>query len=110
MLDRFYNLEEKRRLVDDLLARTDAYLNGKVGPIETARSSDFWGRDENLDKILAAFVVVNDQTDAFPLGTVRQHWNPDALKREDTKIAMAELRCGEMVANACWDLVKALAP
>lgn len=111
MLDRIYNLEEKRRLVDAMLARADAYLTGKVGPIDAARSlSGFRGKDENLDKILTTFTAVDSETDTLPLGAVRQHWNLEALKREDVKIAEAEVWCREMVADACRDLVKALTP
>lgn len=111
MLDRFYNLEEKRRLVDRMLASANACLAGEIGPIETARAlSGFRGNDEVLDEILLIFVAVDSETDTLPLGNVRQHWNPVALEREDAKIAEAEAWCREMVADACRDLIKALMP
>jgi len=111
MLDRIYNLEEKRRLVDTMMAAADAYLTGNIEPIETARSlSGFCGKDKELDKILLAFAAVNSETEALPLGDVRQHWNADSLKREDIKIAAAELRFREAVAAACRNLLKMLTP
>jgi hypothetical protein len=111
MLDRIYNLEEKRRLVDALLARANAHLTGKVGPIETARAfSGFGGVDQALDKLLMTFVAVNSETDGLPTGEVRQHWNAESLKREDIQIAKAESWCCEMVADACRELVTAITP
>jgi len=111
MLDNCYNLEEKRRLVEEILTRANAFLTGKAGPIETARSFlGFRGNDQTLDEILLTFVAVDSETDNLPLGDVRKHWNPEALKGEDIKIAKAELWCREMVADACRDLVKTLTP
>ena len=112
MLDRIYNLEEKRRLVDELLAHADAHLTGKIGPIETARAlSGFFGIDKALDESVRVFVGVHSETDALPVTAAdRQHWNLEALKREDIKIAKAESWCREMVADACRNLVEVIAP
>jgi hypothetical protein len=111
MLDRIYNLEEKRWLVDQLLARANAFLVGQVEPIETARSlAGFRGRDKHLDEILVTFVGVDSETDALPLGDVRKLWNAEALKRQDIEIAKAELWCREMISGACRNLVTSLAP
>jgi hypothetical protein len=111
MLDRIYNLEEKRRLVDQLLARANSFLAGQVGPIETARSlASFQDIDKHLDEILVTFVAVDSETDALPLGEVRKLWNAEALRRKDIEIAEAESWCREMVSRACRDLVTILAP
>jgi anthranilate phosphoribosyltransferase len=111
MLDRIYNLEEKRWLVDQMLAKATAFLEGQAGPIETARSlAAFRGKDENLDELLLTFVAVDSETDALPLGDVRKLWDAEALKRRDIEIAKAEAWCCEMVSGACRDLVTTLAP
>jgi hypothetical protein len=111
MLDRIYNLEEKRRLVDQLLARANSFLAGQVGPIETARSFEsFQGVDKQLDEILATFIAVNCETYALPLEEFRKLWNAEVLRRQDMGIAKAELWRHEMVSRACRDLVTRLAP
>ena len=111
MLDHIYNLEERRRLVDQLLAKANAFLAGQVGPIEAARSlARFRGIDKHLDEVLVTFVVVDSETDALPLGEVRELWNTEALKRQDIEIAKAESRYREMVSDACHGLVRNLAP
>jgi hypothetical protein len=111
MLDRIYNLEEKRRLVDQLLARANSFLAGQVGPIETARSfASFQGVDKQLDEILVTFIAVDCETDALPWEEFRKLWNAEVLRRQDMGITKAELWCHEMVSRACRDLVTSLAP
>ena len=35
------------------------------------------------DPDFITFIGIDSETDAFPLGTVRQHWNPEALAKYD---------------------------
>jgi hypothetical protein len=111
MLNRIFNLEKKRGLVDQLLANANAFLAGQVGALETARSlAGFTGIDAQLDEVLVTFIAVDSETDALPLGEVRKFWNQEALKRQDIEIAKAEARYREKIAAACRELVTHLAP
>jgi hypothetical protein len=111
MLDRFYNLEEKRRVVDGLLNIANAALNGEIGPVEAARSfTNYVGRDQSLDKLLVIFIGVDSETDNLPLGDVRRLWNVDALKQKDNDIAAAELLYRNKINQACQKLVDTLSP
>jgi hypothetical protein len=106
-----FNLEEKRRLVDQLLARANSFLTGQVGPIETVRSlASFQGVDKQLDEILVTFIALDNETDALPWEEFYRLWNAEVLRRQDMEIAKAELWRHEMVSGACRDLVTNLAP
>ncbi len=111
MLNRYYNLEEKRQLVESIIEPAKAYLNGKAGSIETTRAlSQFVGRDRDLDRLLFPLVGVNSETDALPVGNVRKYWDTEALKQENIKIAAAEARYASIVSDACHALVASLLP
>lgn len=42
------------------------------------------------DPDFVAFIGIDSETDVFPLGTVRQYWNPDALAKYDLERERAE--------------------
>jgi len=59
-------------------------LSGKLSFLEGARllyglRHDAAVRDDDAD--FMAFVVINSETDALPIGTVRQYWSHDALEK-----------------------------
>lgn len=113
MLERIYNLEEKRRLVNYALDRARSFLDRKSGPIETSRSLSRFnlrGHDESLDVIIETFDVVDSETEDLPVGEVRELWNADALKREDVRIARAEQLYRDCITEACLELVALLGP
>ena len=61
---------------------------------------------EDSDPALEAFVVIDSETDRYPLGTERQHWDPEALARLEPYIARAEVWAREFGVGACEDILR----
>jgi hypothetical protein len=84
--------ETKARLKSQILSVAKSLLAGQTGVIAASRQlSRYWSDVEpELDEFLIGFVGINSETDALPIGEVRQHWSPEALERKDHEIAEAE--------------------
>jgi hypothetical protein len=83
-------VEEARRRMAELLR---SMLNGDLSFIEGSR--DLWrlAKYANLpedDEDVTAFLAIDSETDALPVGRDRQHWAPEALERKAPEIAAAE--------------------
>jgi hypothetical protein len=59
--------------------------------------------DDDADFLI--FVAIDSETDAFPLGSVREHWDPFALAKLEPKIKEAELWASSVGADACRSLI-----
>ncbi|NIE63201.1 DUF2489 domain-containing protein [Burkholderia sp. Ax-1719] len=59
--------------------------------------------DDDADFLI--FVAIDSETDAFPLGSVREHWDPLALAKLEPKIKEAELWASSVGADACRSLI-----
>jgi hypothetical protein len=46
--------------------------------------------DTELAEVLVVFTAIDSETDALPIGEVRQLWSPEALERKDHEITKAE--------------------
>jgi hypothetical protein len=112
-----YEIHRARRMVEI----AEAFLAGRIGGIETARSildlgiseiPTIPGRhhhdDPILEEVIATFVLVASETDALPVGEVRKLWSQEALRREDIRIAQAEAWCRDNVTEACQKLIDVL--
>jgi hypothetical protein len=83
-------VEEARRRMAELL---NSMLRGDLSFIEGSRDlwrlASFANLPEN-DKDVTAFLAIDSETDALPVGRDRQHWAPEALERKAPEIAAAE--------------------
>ena len=61
--------------------------------------------NEERSKLFLPFVGVDSETDAFPLGAVRDLWSPTALVREDQERSRVEDRCRPFVIKASKELI-----
>lgn len=87
-----------------------AVLEGRLGVIEGSRRLREFGsylvQDVVADEDFVVFVAVDSETDALPIGTVRELWNPIDLEREDREIAGAEAMHRESVVAACQSIIE----
>lgn len=57
------------------------------------------------DADFMVFVAIDSETDALPLGAVREHWDQDALARLEPEIEEAEQLAATAGADACRSLI-----
>lgn len=57
------------------------------------------------DADFLVFVAIDSETDALPLGAVREHWDQGALARLEPEIAEAEHWASTVGADACRALI-----
>jgi hypothetical protein len=73
-----------------------------------SESSAFW-TDLMNDEDLTTFVAIDSETDALPVGHVRQHWSAEALARKDVEIRHAEELYRQVALEAAGRLTKRFA-
>ena len=106
-----YNLGHHATARAEMRGIAQRFLTGEIGVIAASRQlSPFWDmvQDDELEPHIRAFVGINSETDAFPIGEVRQHWAPEALEREDKKIVEAEAHWRAWGREAAEAIVKLL--
>ena len=59
-------------------------------------------RDQDLMK----FLVIDSETEALPIGKMRELWDPDALERLQPEIARAEAWAKKVGTPACRNLIR----
>jgi hypothetical protein len=93
----------QRRLVASIAQKV---LDGELGVIEGAR--EIIGLDGIAlpvdDQDLMRMVAVDSETDALPLGRVRELWAPEVLERKDEEIRRAE----EWARGFAWEAFRRL--
>jgi hypothetical protein len=57
------------------------------------------------DADFMVFVAIDSETDALPLGAVREHWDQDALARLEPEVEEAEHWAANAGADACRSLI-----
>lgn len=57
------------------------------------------------DTDFMVFVAIDSETDALPLGAVREHWDQSALARLEPEIKKAEYWASTVGADACRSLI-----
>jgi hypothetical protein len=79
---------------DELIAALDLFLDGRAGVTETSRevARYYVSHVKEQFELFKPFLAASSETDAFPIGPPRQFWSATALKREDEKRAVIELR------------------
>jgi len=93
-----------------ILSLAKQLLSGQLGVIAASRElSPLRHRVEtDLAEVLVVFTGIDSETDALPIGEVRQHWSPDALERKDREIADAEKFYRDTAIEAATRLLQIL--
>ncbi len=86
-----------------------AMLDGHLGFLEGARklaSLSDEARVGDGDQDFSTFIGIDSCTDAFPLGQVRDHWDPAALEKLAPEIAEAEAWAKEHGKASCLAILE----
>lgn len=79
-----------------------------MGIVEGCRSL-LWLREllnEPNDELFMPIIVVESETEHFPVGELRSQWQKDSLARVDAEVGAYIARVRESVLEACIALVK----
>lgn len=82
----------------------DGQLSFLIGARRLAALRHEIDRADN-DADFVVFVGIDSETDALPLGAVREHWDHDALARLEPEIEEAERWAASAGADACRSLI-----
>ena len=106
-----YNLEYRANVRARMLELAKQLLSGDLGVVAAARALSPFNHEvePEIGAILNIFVGIDSETDAFPLGEVRQYWCPESLEREDLKLTAAEQLWHEAAMDAGTRLLRLLA-
>jgi hypothetical protein len=99
-----YALSVRRQVVSTALAMLDRQLSFLIGSRRLAalrHETDTAADDPDF----LVFVAIDSETDALPLGAVREHWDQCALARLEPEIEEAERWASTVGADACRSLV-----
>lgn len=85
-----------------------AMLGGQLSYLEGTRTlvalrHEAAVKDDDAD--LMVFVAIDSETDALPIGHVREHWDKEALARLEPEIRAAEAWAKKFGADACAALI-----
>ena len=90
-----------------------AILTGDLGVIEGSRQLMKVRLDvdpEQEDEDLLGMCGIESQTDHLPIGPVRQHWHPIALRQKDLELAENEAFFRDSALAMCRALVERYSP
>jgi hypothetical protein len=62
------------------------------------------------DPDFQTFMVIDSECDGLPIGSVQQHWSPEALTRKEPEVAHAERWAMDTGAEAFRNVVARFAP
>jgi len=88
-------------------------LAGRRGLLQAAHElkNRLWDAGlTDADPDVGAFVLIDSETDALPLGSERQYWELTALARKDKHIARAEAWARPFGLEACERNVRRFGP
>jgi hypothetical protein len=94
----------RQQVVSTAQAMLDGRLSFLIGSRQLAglrHETDI--TDDDADFLI--FVAIDSETDAFPLGSVREHWDQRALAKLEPKIKEAEFWASTVGADACRSLI-----
>jgi hypothetical protein len=63
---------------------------------------------KEIAEVLIVFTTIDSETDTLPIGEVRQHWTPEALKHKDREITEAENLYRDAAREAADHLLRLL--
>ena len=91
---------------DALIAALDLFLDGHAGVTETSQevARHYCSHFKEQFEFFKPFLAARSETHEFPIGPPRQLWSAAALKREDERRAVIELRHFEKLRAAAGPL------
>lgn len=99
-----YVISVRRRIVKTAQAMLDGEMTYLLGARELA-TLRHEAEVENADTDFMMFVAIDSDTDAFPLGLVRELWDKSALEKLQPQIDEAEDWAKNHAESACAKLV-----
>jgi hypothetical protein len=105
-----YATHEKyaRSVRQQVVSTAQAMLDGKLSFLIGSRRLAALRHEIDMatdDADFMVFVAIDSEIDALPLGTVREHWDQDALARLEPEIEEAEHWASTAGADACRSLI-----
>ncbi len=81
--------------------------DNKVSFLEGARQICSAARSLGLEKDpdINAFILIDSETDALPLGELRRHWLPEALAKLEPELRQAETWARSVGSKACESII-----
>jgi hypothetical protein len=78
-------------------------LNGAIGIVAGAReiASMRFGSTAEYDEDVLVFVGIDSESDHLPVGDVRRHWSPEALRAKDAELRTYEAHVKKSAFRAC---------
>ena len=102
------NEAKHRRACHAVVGIARGVLNGSVGIVEGSRMlltiQRAAGAEDDADFLF--FVGVNSQTDHLPVGDLRRHWSPDALRLKDDELNGFEVQVRARALEVCRKLIE----
>jgi hypothetical protein len=91
-----------------IVAAAAGALDGTLSVTEAARALTAIGHELRLsyEQPFLLFVGIASETDEFPLGEVRDRWNPAKLVELDAERSVYENRVRPRVVAACEELLR----
>ena len=101
------NEQEWEELRRDIVECARGILNGSVGLTEGSRSLSALRQTVRAesDADFRVFIAIMSETDRFPVGDVRELWNPDALAHYDAERLAEERRWRLEAEVACKNIL-----
>lgn len=104
--------DTERTLAHDKLVETlGQMLGGTVSFIEGSRIVSSRAKAAGYDTLSepwVAFVAIDSETDAVPVGKVRDLWQPEAVAKQADEWAKAEAWAKQYGEAACLEVLKLL--
>ena len=108
MSQRIYNEEHRGWASNKIVTIARSILSGNVGLVAGARELIGWRFDVGAehDPDFLFFVGMDSETDHLPIGEMRQHWNPDALRAKDAELEGYEESARKEAFRICRSLIQ----
>jgi hypothetical protein len=99
------DVEASRRRAAELAAQiVDGSVDVLDGSLEMHRLKWLVGVDEDDDDF-AAFLLVDSEVDALPIGPQREYWSEEALARKEPDLERARAWARSTVEQECRDII-----
>ena len=96
---------------EKLIETLEAMMGGKLSFIEGSRIVSRLIETAGYDRLsdpLVTFVAIDSETDAVPMGQVRDLWHPDAVAKHEKKWSQSEAWAKQVGEPACPEALKLL--
>jgi hypothetical protein len=104
-----YNEEHLNYLQKQIIEIAKGVLSENIGIVAGTRrliQSDLLAGGSLKDPDIKFLIGLNSETDQLPIGEVRKHWNPEALKEKDSELATCEAKFRERAFEVCRRLIE----